>query len=138
MNAVLLEAVDEFHNSQDEAQFLDSEAIVEDTGNIPEPVTVVEGSRQPEHEPEAGKSRLPDIGVQKLEAVEEDHEVETFTGASRETPTSQSSSLSSLRHIRAFFNTIGSGIMINRNIGNTYNATITNFGNNNSVNHYHR
>ena len=130
MNAVLLEAVDEFHNSQDEAQLL--EAI----GNIPEPVTVIEGSRQPEHE--AGKLRLPEIGVQKLEAVEEDHEVETSTGASRETPTSQSSSLSSLRHIRAFFNNIGSGIMINRNIGNTYNATITNFGNNNSVNHYHR
>lgn len=134
MNAVLLEAVGEFHNSQDEAQLL--EAIVEDTGNIPEPVTVIEGSRQPEHE--AGKSRLPEIGVQKLEEVEEDHEVETSTGASRETPTSQSSSLSSLRHIRAFFNNIGSGIMINRNIGNTYNATITNFGNNNSVNHYHR
>jgi hypothetical protein len=128
---VLLEAIDEYNNPQ-EAQHL--EAIVEDI--IPEPV--VEGSRQQE----AKKSSLPVayIGGQKLEAVEEDHEVETSTRASRETPTSQIDSQSShpsLQYIKAFFNNIGSGIMINRNIGNTYNATITNVGNNNSVNHHH-
>jgi hypothetical protein len=85
VNAVLLEAVNEYNNSQDEEAQLLKAAIVEDTSIIPKPV--VEGSRQ--HEAE--KSSSAEIGGEKLETVEEDHEVETSTRASRETPTSQSS-----------------------------------------------
>lgn len=121
---MLLEAVNEHNNPQDhdeEAQILG--VLVEDI--IPEPGTVVEGSRQREAE--------------IVEAIKEDHEAETSesTQNSRETLTSQSPPSSS-QHINASFNNTGSGVMINRNIGNIYNATITNVGNNNSLNQYHR
>jgi hypothetical protein len=120
---VLLEAVNEYKNPQDEeAQLL--EAKVEDI--IPEPV--VEGSE---------KSSLAETVGQKFEAIEEDYEEETSSRAWWETLRSQSS-LPSLQHINASFDNTGSGVMINRNIGNMYNATITNVGNNNSVNHYRR
>ena len=156
---MLLEAVNKYND--EEAQPLE--------GIVTEPV--VEGSRQPEaeilslaeivqaseedHEVEtsAGISRETltsqsspsssehvNTSFTNTGSIEEDHEAETSSQASREAPTSQSPPPSPhWHHVNASLNLNNtSGVMINRNVGNTYKTTITNVGNNNSVNRYYR
>ena len=99
LNAVLLEAVYQFNNPQaEEAQL--PEVVV------PEPV--VEGSRQQEAE----SPSLAEI----VEEIEEDHEVETSTRASRETLTSQSSTPSP-EHITGSFNNIEEDLGVGTSTG---------------------
>lgn len=152
---MLLEAVNEYYNPQDDEAHLLG-AIV--------PENVVEGSQQQEDEIlsyaeiveaidedlEAGtstwrealrsQSSPPSPGginasspFNDTGSIEDDHGVETSSQASGET-----SPLSPhWQYINSFLNNT-SGVMINRNVGNIYKTTITNVGNDNSKNRYYR
>ena len=114
---------------EDPRHLVDINAVLLEAINIPE--TMVEGSRQQEAENFSLAQNFEAISSEEDDGVK----TRTSTRASRETLTSQSSSPSP-QHINLSFNNTGSGVMVNRNIGNFYKTTITNVGNNNSVNHY--
>lgn len=104
-----------------------------------------ETSTQASRETQTSQSSSSSPSSNNTGSIEEDrdHEAETSTRASRDSETMESqSSPPSLQNMTRMFNTFnntGSGVMINRNIGNIRNTTISNVGNNNSVNHhYHR